>query len=201
MTSHRLQRSFFPLALLVTGLILPGSVQAATNSNAGTVSLNATLAAALTVTVGSPNVTWTGAHPLVNGAAVVGTGNPTITTTWLLASTNSKIYLYGSFASATAALTDGTDNIPSSAVFGSVTSNASSGATPTTTLTAFTQTPTVTGVGTASGSLLLDTYTITSANFVNLTGIVDTLTLSITAPAQQAAGYYSGTITIQAQAD
>ena len=76
-------------------------------------------------------------------------------------------------------------------------------ATPTTALTAFTQTPgaPVTGIGTASASLLLDTYAVGLTNFVNLTGITDTLKIAITTPAQQPAGAYTGTITIQAQAD
>jgi hypothetical protein len=196
---------WLPVALFCIGIFTPGVSEAATNSNTATVTLNATLSAFLTVTVANPTITWAaGTNPLINGTQVTGTGNPLITTSWLLASTNTHIYLYGSFASATAALTDATsDNIPSSAVFGSVTSSGGSVASPTTTLTAFTQTPAtpVTGIGTASASLLLDTYAVSLSNIVNLTGITDTLKVAITAPAQQPAGVYTGTITIQAQAD
>lgn len=196
---------WLPVVLFSVGVFTPGIAKAATNSNTATVTLNATLSAFLTVTVASPNITWTaGTNPLINGTQVTGTGNPLITTSWLLASTNTNIYLYGSFASATAALTDAaSDNIPSSAVFGSVTTSGGAVATPTTALTAFTQTPAapVTGIGTASGSLLLDKYAVTLANIINLTGITDTLKVAITTPALQPAGAYTGTITIQAQAD
>ena len=196
---------WLPVALFCVGVLTPGIAKAATNSNTATVTLNATLSAFLTVTVASPNITWAaGTNPLLNGTQVTGTGSPLITTSWLLASTNTNIYLYGSFASATAALTDATsDNIPSSAVFGSVTSSGGAVATPTTALTAFTQTPAapVTGIGTASASLLLDKYAVGLTNIVNLVGITDTLKVAITAPAQQPAGAYTGTITIQAQAD
>ena len=196
---------WLPVVLFSVGVLTPGIAQAATNSNTATVTLNATLTAFLTVTVASPNITWTaGTNPLLIGTQVQGTGTPLITTSWLLASTNTNIYLYGSFATATAALTDAaSDNIPSSAVFGAVTTSGGAVATPTTALTAFTQSPAapVTGIGTASGSLLLDKYAVTLANFVNLTGITDTLKVAITAPALQPAGAYTGTITIQAQAD
>ena len=196
---------WLPVVLFSVSVFTPGIAKAATNSNTATVTLNATLTAFLTVTVASPNITWTaGTNPLINGTQVTGTGSPLITTSWLLASTNTHIYLYGYFASATAALTDAaSDNIPSSAVFGSVTTSGGAVATPTTALTAFTQTPAapVTGIGTASGSLLLDTYAVTLSNIINLTGITDTLKVAITTPALQPAGAYTGTITIQAQAD
>ncbi|WP_158824189.1 hypothetical protein [Granulicella sp. S156] len=201
--SNRLK--WLPVVLFSVGVVTPGIAKAATNSNAATVTLNATLSAFLTVTVASPNITWTaGTNPLVNGTQVTGTGSPLITTSWLLASTNSHIYLYGYFGSATAALTDtASDNIPSSAVFGAVTTSGGAVATPTTALTAFTQTAAApaTGIGTASASLLLDTYAVSLSNIINLTGITDTLKVAITTPALQPAGAYTGTITIQAQAD
>lgn len=167
------------------------------NSNTATVNLTATLNSSLTVSTGNPTINFT----LVNGSTANGSATAPITTTWVLLSTNSNVKLYAFFASATSALVDtASDKIPSSAVFGSVTSSGGGSASPTTSSTAFAQTG-PSGFGAAGSALLLDTYTISSSNFVNLSGVTDTLSLSIATPATQPAGVYSGVITIEAQAN
>jgi hypothetical protein len=67
-------------------------------------------------------------------------------------------------------------------------------------MTAFAQTG-PSGFGVAGSSLLLDTYTVTSSNFINLGGVTDTLSLQIATPASQPAGSYTGVVTIEAQAN
>jgi hypothetical protein len=170
---------------------------ASINSNTATINLSATLGSSLTVSTGSPTIHFT----LTNCATSNGDASAPITTSWVLLSTNSSVKLYAYFSSSTSALSDAaSDLIPSSDVLGSVTSTGGSSASPTTSLTAFSQTG-PSGFGIAGSSLLLDTYTITSANFVNLSGVIDTLSLAIATPSTLPAGVYSGVITIEAQAN
>jgi hypothetical protein len=162
------------------------------NSNAPTVALNATLAESLTISSTVSTVSFT----MTNGSTVAGSAAVPITTTWVLGPSRTSVKLYGFFASSTAALTDGystPDNIPSSAVLGQVTTGVP------TTFTAFTQT--AAGFGAASASLLLVNQPISSgsANFVATR--TDNLNLEIATPATLPAGSYSGTLTLQAQAN
>lgn len=167
------------------------------NSNTAAVNLNASLLSSLTVSTGNPTVNFS----LVNGTTTNGATTVPITTSWVLLSTNATVKLYGYFTSATTALSDAaSDVIPASDVLGSVTSTGGAAATPTTTLTAFSQTG-PTGFGVAGSALLLDTYALSTSNFVNLAGVTDTLSLAIATPAAQPAGTYSGIITIEAQAN
>jgi hypothetical protein len=167
------------------------------NSNTAVVNLSASLLSSLTVSTGSPTVSFS----LVNGTTTNGATTAPITTSWVLLSTNATVKLYGYFSSATSALSDAaSDAIPASAVLGSVTSTGGAASAPTTTLTAFSQTG-PTGFGVAGSALLLDTYTLSATNFVNLTGVTDTLGLAIATPATLPAGTYSGVLTIEAQAN
>jgi len=167
------------------------------NSNTATINLNANLATSLTVSTGSPTINFT----LVSGTTSNGSATAPITTSWVLPSTSATVKLYGYFASATSALSDTTsDNIPSSDVFGSVTSTGGASASPANTMTAFAQTG-PSGFGVAGSSLLLDTYTISASNFINQSGVTDTLSLQIATPSNQPAGTYTGVITIEAQAN
>jgi hypothetical protein len=106
--------------LLISFMMLfPGIMgSAVVNSNVSTVALTGTLPASLTVAAAPGAVTFN----LNSGGAATGSVPVTVTTTWVLAATRTSVDVYGSFASAAAALTDGSGhNIPSSDVFGQVT--------------------------------------------------------------------------------
>jgi len=190
MLSNARKIAVFACALMVSSLMQAHA--AALNSNSPTVALNATLAESLTVASSVSTVNFT----LVNGSTVAGSAAVPITTTWVLLPSRTSVKLYGFFASSTAALTDGystPDNIPSVDVLGQVTTGAP------TTYTAFSQT--ASGFGAASASLLLVNQTISSgsANFVG--NRTDNLALEIVTPATLPAGNYTGTLTLQAQAN
>jgi hypothetical protein len=165
---------------------------ASLNSNAPTVTLNATLGESLTVSTTVASVNFA----LINGQTVTGSQAVPITTNWVLLPSRTSVKLYGYFASSTAALSDGyttPDNIPSSDVLGQVPTGVP------TTFTAFTQT----GIGASAtaASLLLVNQPISSStpNFVG--SRTDNLNLEITTPAGLPAGSYTGTLTLQAQAN
>jgi hypothetical protein len=183
-------------ALIACALMIPvmqfTAHAASLNSNSPTVALSATLAESLTVSSTVSSVTFT----MTNGTTVAGSAAVPITTTWVLLPSRTSVKLYGFFASSTAALTDGystPDNIPSADVLGQVTTGVP------TTYTAFSQT--ASGFGAASASLLLVNQTISSgsANFVG--NRTDNLALEIATPASLPAGTYTGTLTLQAQAN
>ena len=109
----------------------------------------------------------------------------------VLAPGRNNVNVYAYFASSTAALTDGTNNIPSSAF------SIKDGANPAAALT-----NTYAGFGGANAALLLGTTPITATN--RSSNRVDNLTFNIdlsTATLKQLpASSYTGTLTIQAQA-
>jgi hypothetical protein len=153
--------------------------------------LNATLAESLTISATPANVTFT----LASGAAATGSAPVVITTNWVLSASRNTVKLFGWFTTPTAALTDGLatpNNIPSSDVFGQVTSG-----TPTS-YTAFTAT--TTALGTSGGALELYNQAITSSNrAANRTDNLN-LKIDLTATPLLPAGSYTGTLTLQAQA-
>jgi hypothetical protein len=154
------------------------------------VSLDATLAESLTLSTGSVStVNFT----LVDGQTVAGSAAVPVATSWVLLPGRTSVKVYGYFASSTAALTDGyttPDNIPSADVL-------ADGGSLGTTFTAFSST--YSGVGTASASLLLDSVSISSSNWVG--NHSDNINLEIATPSELPAGSYTGTLTFQAQAD
>lgn len=187
---HR--QALFLRIMLVAGLIFPLSssiVLGQLNSNTGSVTLTATLAETLTVAA-TPN---TVNFALVAGGTATGNSPVAITTTWALSGSRTSVVLYGYFASNTAALASGApvSNIPSSDVFGQVTTG-----TPTS-YTAFTQTN---PLGATGAGLVLFNQAIVPANVA--TSRTDNLSLQIqlASTAQLPAGSYAGTLTLQAQA-
>lgn len=183
--------SLFALAL-VGAMSFQTAAHAAPLNASSNVTLTATLGESLTLLLGSSAVTFN----LTNGVAATGNTPVTMTTSWVLAPSRTSVALYGYFSSSTSALSDGLptpDLIPSSAVAGQV---------PTGTPTVFTPfSQTNAGFGGASASLALFNQPISasSANFVGTR--TDKLNLQITAPAALPAGTYTGTLTIQAQAN
>jgi hypothetical protein len=111
----------FAVALALLGLALAGApaAYAQLNSNQATVNLNAVLGESLTVSAGPGTVNFAlAASGIANGSAPV-----SITTSWVLDSSRSSVACYAFFASAVA-LTDGTNNIPTANVQGSINGGA-----------------------------------------------------------------------------
>lgn len=193
MLSTRLKLSA-GLALAAAAIIsLPSNVYAAAlNSNAPTVALTATLNESLTLGITVSAVSFS----LTNGTTSNGNNAVPITTSWVLLPSRTSVKVYGFFANSGQALTDGyttPDYIPSANVLGQVTTGVP------TSYTAFSQTNA--GFGGASASLLLVNQPIsgTGPNFVGTR--TDNLNLQITTPAALPAGTYTGTLTLQAQAN
>ncbi|MGB6134234.1 MAG: hypothetical protein WCC14_08350 [Acidobacteriaceae bacterium] len=163
------------------------------NSNTATVSLNATLAESLTVAATPSAVNFA----LVAGGTATGSAPVAITTTWVMQGSRSTVTLTGYFASATAALTSGGTspvNIPTSEVFGQVTTGSP------TTYTAFTQSPGTGGVGVAGASLVLFQQAISGTNRASNRSDNLNLQINLSSQAQLPAGTYTGTLNLQAQA-
>jgi hypothetical protein len=171
-----------PLLVLFL-LLLSHRALGQVNSNTVSITLNASLAETLTVAATPATVTFT----LVAGGTAVGTPTVAVTTTWVLGS-RTNVNLFGYFATTTAALTGGGNNIPTSEVLGQLNGGGYS---------AFTATG---ALGPAGAGLDLFTQSITSAN--KSANRSDTLGLEInlTSQPQLPAGSYTGTLTLQAQA-
>jgi hypothetical protein len=157
------------------------------NSGAQTIALNATLSESLTLSLSANAVNFTLA---AGSAANAGSTNITATTTWVLKPGRTAVGVYAYFANPAAALTDGTDNIPSSAFF--ISDNAG----PSTALTS------TVAFGPASAGLQLANVSITGAN--KSASRTDNMAFNInlsggTLP-QLPAATYTGTLNIQAQA-
>jgi hypothetical protein len=185
MNTRKLSR----ITAVALGLALATTMASAQalNSGAQTIALNATLAESLTLSLSANAVNFT----LAAGAAAnPGSTNITATTTWVLKPGRTAVGVYAYFANAAAALTDGTDNIPSSAFFISDNAGAS---------TALTNTV---AFGAANGGLQLANVAITGAN--KSASRTDVMAFNInlsggTLP-QLPAAIYTGTLNIQAQA-
>src|ERR1700680_1621736 len=160
---HYVVRAFGLLAIFA--LTIPQESQSQLNSNSSSVLLTATLLESLTVVALPSAVNFA----LAPGGEAAGSTPVTITTTWILGPTRTTVNLYASFSSSTVALTDvSADHIPSSAVFGQVTTGLP------VTFTAFTQTG---PFGAAGASLKLFSQGIGLANLTSVR--TDTLNLKI----------------------
>lgn len=178
---------FVVILAMVVGVV-PQPAQSQLDSNNATVVITATLLEALTLTATPSAVTL----DLAPGGESAGSAPIAITTTWILGSNRTQVNVYGSFATSTAALTDGAGhNIPSANVLGLVSTGV-----PTTTA-AFTQTS---PFGAAGAGLKLVTEGIGLNNLTS--SRTDNLVLSIDLESGPTlpAGVYVGTLTIQAQA-
>ena len=159
------------------------------NSTAATVTLNATLAESLTVTPTVSNLNIA----LVPGAKSAASANVGITTTWVLGASRGNVQVVSYLGSASAALSDGTNNIPASAVYGIVNSG---------TAAAYTNGQS-NGIGLAGATLNIGAPTaITTAN--RNSSRTDTLALQVDLSTgslpQLPASTYIGTLNIQAVA-
>ena len=176
---------------VMVGLALTLSASIATaqalNSGAQAIALNANLAESLSVTLSANTVNFALS---AGSASNPGSAGITATTAWTLAPGRTAVGVYAYFASATAALTDGTNNIPSSAFY--IADNAGTPAALTNTV----------AFGGAAAGLKLATVPITGTN--RSASHTDAMTFNInltggTLP-QLPANTYTGTLNIQAQA-
>jgi len=182
------------LIVVLTAIVCSASSAAfgqSVTSTAASVTLTATLLESLTVTATPNLVTFN----LNSGAAATGSTPVVIGTAWILGPGRSTVVLDGYFSSASAALTDGgspANNIPTSEVLGQVTTG-----TPTS-FTAFTQTA---ALGQAGAGLTLFSQSITAANRASLRTDNLNLKIDLTSQPQLPSGLYTGTLTLQAQAN
>ena len=173
------------LLLAVSLVVFPFRALAQVNSNVGNVTLSASVQDYISVSPGVGTVNFS----LLPGAAVTGTPTVPITTSWNLKPAGGPtVRLYAYFDSSTVALTDGTDNIPSADVLGSVNSGG---------FTAVTQTG---PFGAAGASLLLFSESISGVNKIKTRNETLDVRVDLTGLPLLPAGTYTGTMRIQAQA-
>jgi len=174
------------VVLAMTFAVSMASAQAL-NSGAQTIALNATLAESLTLSLSANAVNFT----LAAGSATnAGSTNITATTAWTLKPGRTAVGVYAYFTNAAAALTDGTNNIPSSAFFISDNGGAS---------TALTSTVVF---GAANAGYQMANVAITGANKTASRTDVMAFNINLTGGTlpQLPASIYTGTLNIQAQA-
>lgn len=181
--------AFVRVAVVTLAMLALSSLAAAQlNSGAQPITLNATLAESLTLSLSANTVNFT----LTAGSATnAGSTNVTATTAWVLKPSRTAVGVYAYFANAAAALTDGAgNNIPSSAFFIADNGGAS---------TALTNTV---AFGGANAGLQLANVAITGANKNSNRNDVMAFNINLTGGTlpQLPAGTYSGTLNIQAQA-
>ena len=102
-------------AMVGLAMMLSASIASAQlNSGAQSIALNATLTESLTLNLSANTVSFT-----LSAGSPTNAGSTGITanTAWTLAPGRTAVGVYAYFGSATAALTDGTNNIPSSAFY------------------------------------------------------------------------------------
>jgi len=175
------------IALIIAAASSMASAQVL-NSGAQAITLNATLAESLTLSLTANSVNFT----LAAGSATnAGSTNITATTAWTLKASRTAVGVHAYFTTAAAALTDGAgNNIPSSAFFIADNGGAS---------TALVNTV---AFGGANAGLQLANVAITNANRASSRTDVMAFNINLsggTLP-QLPAGTYTGTLNIQAQA-
>jgi hypothetical protein len=184
-----LRRSLAVICLIVA---FASTSFASTNSNNATIALNANVASSITI---NP---ITGVNFGTVAAGSTYTGSTVVQMYWTL-SPSQTLKLYAYFTTPAQALTDGNatpSNIPSSSV---LLRSADAGSN----VTSFTAVTGTTVFGPAGGSLLVKTVNITGANKVVSSTTPDTTNLDIQLDLTSlslAAGSYTGTLNIQAQA-
>ena len=180
--------AFRVLVLLMAIPFVSQTSAAQLNSNTATVVVTATLLETLTLTA-LPNAV---AINLAPGGDSENSLPVAITTTWALGSNRTQVNVYGSFASATVALTDGlSHNIPSANVLATVTTGVP------TIATAFTQTAPF-GAASAGVKLISQGIGITNLTSTRTDNMI--VAISLTGGPTLPSGVYVGTITLQAQA-
>ncbi len=172
------------LALMLAILPFSQFTPAQTASNAAAVSLSFTVNGSLTVAATPGAITFTP----TDASHATASGPISVTTSWNLQGSGSSIWTVAYFSSSTAALTDGTANIPASSVFASINGGAASACT-------------LTNVNVAAAKSGATCPTIFTANGIAAQGTnTGSLLLSLSSPSQFLATTYNGVITISASA-
>jgi hypothetical protein len=184
-----------PRTVFIGTQVLSGMVAVLSSFSAGAQALKVTpkqsnpniILGTLTVSATPSQVTFN----LSSGKAVVGNNPVNITTSWSGISVISSVSLYGFFTNSSAALTGNTGGnlIPTSAVFGQMTTGLP------TAYTAFTQTNPLGGAG---ASLKLFTQSILIGVNGNRTDALG-LKIDLTSLPKLPADKYTGTLILQAQ--
>jgi hypothetical protein len=193
-------KNFRRLLVIAAGIALasmPRTASAQVNSNVGTVTLNATLAESLTVGVTGGGTVNFNLAP--NTAANAGSTTSTIQTAWVLSPGRTKVTIWAWVANGVAALTDGTNNIPSSAVSAAAAGSGSAGGALNSVLSGGAGVPAFITPAAATG-VQIGSVAITGANKSSNTTTTLTWNINTTFNAQLPASTYSGTVNIQAQA-
>ena len=185
---------FLCAALVAFFCAVTGSAVAQLDSGGSGVTCSGDLPESLTVTPSISTLSFT----LTPFATTTPSTTISITTNWVLASTRVSVELDAYFASASQALSYSTYYIPSSAIYGNVTTNESGGPSAN---SPFTQSATL---GTAGAGLKLFLEPITAGTNSEFE---DTTTLALTVDLSHSSLYrtlpaatYTGTLTIAAQA-
>jgi hypothetical protein len=170
-------------ALALNLMPVPQS-QAQTTSNAAAVAMTFAVASSLTVTATPGSIVFTLANPR-NATA---SAPISVVTSWNLAVGGGNVFTVAYFGSITAALTDGTLNIPSSDVFASINGGAAAACT-------------LANVNVAAGNPGAICPQIFGGIGVTAQGShSDSILLSLISTANFPVTSYAGTITISAQA-
>jgi hypothetical protein len=195
-------KNFRRFLIIACGVILTNSIpppaMAQINSNVGTVTLNATLAESLTVTVTGGGVVNFNLAP--NTAANAGSTTSTILTAWVLTPGRTKVTVWAWVANAATALNDGVgDNIPAGAVSAAAAGSGSAGGALNTVASGGAGVPAFVTPAAATG-VQIGNVAIGIGNRASSTTTTLTWNINTTGVPQLPAATYTGTVNIQAQA-
>jgi hypothetical protein len=182
---------------IVLGMSIPPAANAQISSLPGTVTLNATLAESLTVNVTGGAVVNFNLAP--NTAANAGSTTSTVQTAWVLKPGRTVVTVWAWVPISAAALTDGVNNIPASAVTAAAAGSGSAGGALSTSVSGGAGVPAFVTPATATG-VQIGNVAITGANKASSTTTTLTWNINTTFNAQLPASTYTGTVNIQAQA-
>jgi len=184
--------------MALTAAISPAAKGQVINSNVGTVTLNATLAESLSVSVTSgATVNFTLAS---NTAANPGSTTSTVQTSWTLKPGRTQVTVWAWVANGAAALTDGAgNNIPAGAVSAAAAGSGSAGGALNTVASGGVGVPAFITPAAATG-VQIGQVAITGANKAGNTTTTLTWNINTTGVPQLPAASYTGTVNIQAQA-
>lgn len=175
----------FVIAAVALSFLSVSQSHAQTSSNAAAVTMTFPVNSSLTVAATPGSITFTS----IDAKDATASGPISVVTTWNLTAGVHNVFTAAYFASATAALTDGTINIPTSDVFASIDSGTAAACT-------------LTNVNVPASLTGATCPQVFQGTDVTAQGTsTDTVLLSLTSPTNFAASAgYAGTITISAQA-
>ena len=186
------------VAVVLSLAAVPAAFTQAINSNAGTITLNATLPESLTVSVtGGASVNFTLA---ANTAANPGNTTSTVQTAWVLKPGRTVVTIWAWVANGVSALSDGGgNNIAAAQVTATAAGSGSAGGALNSVVSGGANVPAFIAPNTATG-VQIGNVAITGANKASSTTTTLTWNINTTSTPQLPAGTFTGTVNIQAQA-